>query len=601
MQYKDYAQKFNGYKKYIPTEKEIKTLIMNINKCIPIVQALINKYKIKDAEKLPDAVDYLISLISDDYTKTAYIDSRLYELQAMEHILKNPNIIKKELPNIQNTPNTHIMYTANRNRSQKLVLVNALDELHQFEDIAEQFGITAKTKVENVRINAEDPQYMRKILKLIITILNQNTIENKLITVLQFQKTNCEEFIRENQINSLKFLHDTLNMFGNINAYLNLYNANKVKFGFSDLNYELDNTESSKDISITQAFSEDFLNSLSINELCFFNTFWCNRFAKECSQLHTAFCAINSLNLWDHILNGKTKFNISDEILTAVIRKDNFLTNILSDSFDLHQNNIYSSELKNGENAYDTVNLKKDYTPYYKKLHTKLQDEYSAFFSNSSLPNNSFLYDANFAAPFVNLERYVYRKKETTLEPLIKELLDNNHCKNWGIVREELVNGSYVDALSLNKPLVLFACDIEGFNMPFRFHISKDSLMDLTKLANGDYLIPEYQGHNDFISFNTDENRLEAIPTNIMMPINKSHRAIISEHSNTDEKNKNFWEHIYFLMNGKFPKHLTVTKKKGKKDLQATRLPIHYTDLSTGKSFVKIKDKYIEVDDSNER
>ena len=85
------------------------------------------------------------------------------------------------------------------------------------------------------------------------------------------------------------------------------------------------------------------------------------------------------------------------------------------------------------------------------------------------------------------------------------------------------------------------------------------------------------------------------------MPISKEQRKAIMENVKKDGPNKKLWEHHYFLMNGKLPKHFTETVQKNKKETITTRKPIYYTDLRTGKRFIKEKDQFIEVDDSNVR
>ena len=190
-----------------------------------------------------------------------------------------------------------------------------------------------------------------------------------------------------------------------------------------------------------------------------------------------------------------------------------------------------------------------------------------------------------------------YRKKQFIIEPLIKTILDDSHCKNWGIIRNEYKtnDGSYYDSIDANRSMVLLAFDIEGFNMPFRFHVPKDALTDIVYLSTHSYLVPEYQGAEDFIIGN------DFIPSNFIMPISKLNKNIILENAKNENINyKNFWEHLQFLANGTFPKHLTQPVKS-KNQIKNMRLPIIYTDLKTGKQYMKKNNQFIEVDDSYAR
>lgn len=369
-----------------------------------------------------------------------------------------------------------------------------------------------------------------------------------------------------------------------------MYENNSKKFGFSDLKYEFSTNKFHKDsIGVRELFSADFLKTLNIDELCFLNAFWCNRFAKEASDIGLAFSSINSLDLWSDIIKGQTSFDLSDEALIAASQKYNFVSKLLRETFDIHRENIISKEIKEGK-AFSAP-ASKDYTNYYAQLHRAINKDYFKYFSRYLDGSNSFLEDVSFSATYTNLESYAYCKKNSSIEPLIKDILATNRIKNWGIIRNELVDGKFSDSFSTNNNMVLLSFDVEGFNMPFRFHVFRDSLIELVKQSNTNFLIPEYQGSEDFIINN------EVIPTNIIMPVPGRHRQTIINNSSNDKLNQKLWGHFYLLMNGKFPNHLTQTIKKNKKQTVKSRLPIYYTDIRTGKRYVKNNNKYVEIDD----
>lgn len=576
-------QKFNIAKNYKPTQKDIEVLKKDINKFIPILQYFIDSQKISDSEKLKSEFCMFMLAIFNDFNTTGYIDSFLYELQALEELIKSPSIIDDLYPEIKNSENKNQICTADKTRTQKIVLRNALDELKKIEIFAERNNITAKTDIKNLEIKSDEPKKVKEIIKLTIEILKQDNMRNKLALVLKAQQPITESFIRENQINSLKSMHDFFQGLGFKESYIALYNITKNKFGFSELEYN--------NSDFTTVFSEEFLNILPTRDLCFLNTFWSNRFAKECSRLHSAFCAIDSLNLWDEIIAGKSYFNIDNEAtLKECFKKSVFLTRLLGESFTLYQNTVTSNEILGNE-----IEHSKDYTQYYQKISNIIQSKYENYFNQYNLINNNFYENAVFSLPLVNLQMVAYRKKDTTLIPLINYLFDSNYSTNWGIIRNEMRNDRTVDMLLSNKKMLLIAADIEGFDMPFRFHIEKDSLKDIAKLKNPSCLIPEYQGFEDFIIDG------KVIPANFVMPILRSHRQSIIENEKNAGPMQNFWEHKRFLMNGKFPKHLTYPVKISKTKTIPARLPIHYSSLITGKRFIKNKNTFEEVGDTDGR
>ena len=581
--------KFNDATKYMPSSKSIESLRTNLSRTMPFLQAFIQHYNIEEPAQLREKIQNFFGLIFEDFFRHTYIDSRLYEAQAIESILKNPDIISEEYPNVKDMANTHTIYTANLRRSQRLVLVNALDDIANVEKITQEHGITATSNLRNIHIDSENPKETMDFMKFAIEILKKKNINKKILFMLKEQKKMNEDFVREHQIACLESLHDFFSTFGFLQSYLNVYTNNSIKFGFSDLHYSLSSNPSENGvIGLNQVFSKDFLNTLSVESLCFFNAFWFNRFAKECTRLYEVFSTINSLDLWQDILNSNKNCVISDDTLIASLQKSHYIYGLLSESFNIHQSSVNASEIRQGISfSYSPA---RDYTSFYTKLHNFIGKDYANYFSTYLDGANDFLDDVIFSSVFINLIQCAYRHKVTIFEPLLKNMLDNPHSKNWGIIRDESVNGQYVDSISRNHTMVLLSFDIEGFNMPFRFHVNRDSLTDIAKLNNPECIIPEYQGAEDFVIGG------EVVPSNIIMPIPKSHRKIIMEHANADSPNKNLWEHFYFLMNGRFPPHLTQTVKMSKKQTKQTRLPICYTSLKSGKRYYKQNNKFVEVD-----
>ena len=178
---------------------------------------------------------------------------------------------------------------------------------------------------------------------------------------------------------------------------------------------------------------------------------------------------------------------------------------------------------------------------------------------------------------------------------MIKGLLNKPSLKNWGIIRNEILAGETLDSFALNKNNVLVAFDVPGFNMPFRFHISKDTLKDLAIQSPTKGLLPEYQGSEDFIVNN------EVIPANIIMPIPKRHKKIITEETSKDNSNPHLWAHFSSLINGKLPEHFVQITKNKKKQFLSSRVPIYYTNIQTGKRYQKIGSKFAELEEENVR
>lgn len=576
---------------YNPNEKDVKNLNRSINIFASILKYFAEQYKINTVDELYGVSYHFIDSIFKDVSEHKYIDSRLYELYTLEHLLKNKNLIKELYPIAKEQKNNHLMYDANIDRTQKLVLTNAIYELEFLENFTRENNITYDTDLDK---HIKDNPQAKEHLLLIKNILKAKNVYDKLETILEFERKTSKEFIINNQKASLETVYKFFNTFRFDSLYLEQYNHSKEKFGFSELEYDISDIKNSFfNDNLTSSKKEGF------RDLCFTNAFWFNRFAKECAQITDAFCAIDSFNLWPSILKGQTEFDIPREQLILSLKKTNFLKEVLEETYKYHDKNITSNYLKYNPKE---VSLEGNYSTHYKKLHAIIQKAYNNYFYNGYLTNNDFFENAAFATRFVNLERFAYKAKDTTLEPLIENMLLNNHCKNWGIIRNELQNGKMVDSIAnTERDKIVLAFDIEGFNMPFTFHIPKENLKKLVKASNTDGWIPEYQGYEDFIGYNPSSKRQEKIPSNFIAPIPKRLRPTIMENAKKDGPSKNLWEHFNYLMNGKFPKHLTQTIKSSNKKTVESRLPIYYTNIFTGKRATLENKKYKEVDDFDGR
>lgn len=591
---KTIVQRFNSAKNFIPPAYSISNLREGLNFYIPIIQAFIKKYEISDIAELKDTLEVFVDGIFDSCSKYSYIDSSIYELHAINSILRDIGYITQEYPHLKDKPNTHTVYTSNLDRSKKLALINAIDEVSIVESTAERLGFIPGMTLQDINLEGASPEDAKNFISLASKILSKKTLNDRIIEMLKSEKKGCEDYIKEAQISFLEALHRYFRGFGLLESYLAKYQNECMSSGISNLKYDFSTLQFDKDsVGLDDVFCEDYLKSLDAEELCFLSAFWCNRFAKEATHMDKAFSAINSLDLWQDIIDGKTQFSPSESSLISALQKYTFISDLLGESFLLHQKYVLSKEVEQGINFSDS--LSRDYTSFYRQVNKQIGEAYASYFSKELHSDNNFLMDSIFSAPFTNLRTFAYYKKDTTLVPIVKGLLANPHLKNWGIIRNEFLdNGVFVDSVA-QGPKVLLGFDVEGFNRPFRFHMKKDDLMDILKCQGNGYTFPEYQGSQDFIV----NNRL--LKSSIIMPIPKRHRPIIRE-GTKNGPNKDLWEHLYFLTNGKFPPHLmqeTPSTSNGKPIL--SRQPVIYTDLRTGKRYTKKQNNYVEVGEDNVR
>lgn len=592
---KSVIQRFNNYRNIFPSRNSIFQLREYLNFYMPILKSLADKYEVQDAKELKDTLGIFLQNIYDSFSKYSYIDSDLYELQAMDSLLKDPSYITQEYPALKGKPNTQTVYTSNLARSKKLALINAINEIVIIEETAQKLGITSDADLRKLPTDNIDPKDKKLFFSVTSKVFSKRTPTERLIEIIKAGKAFNENRIKTMQISFLESLARFFSNFGLLESYLTQYENGCRKAGLSSLKYDYSTLSYDRNsLGLEESLSEDFLKTLDVEDLCFLTTFWCNRFAHEIEHMNIAFSAINSMDLWQDIIDGKKTFNISDDALIAVIRKTNYISDLISESYMLHHKGLMAKKLQQGSNF--SGDFSKDYTNYYNHIDNQIGSTYTSYFSKILDGDNDFWDDVMFSSQLVELKTFAYHKKSTTLEPIVKGLLDNPHLKNWGIIREEILdNGTFLDSINHGKAKILLGFDIEGFNRPFRFHVIKEDIMDLLKVNGLSYIIPEYQGGKDFVV------NKQLVSSSIIMPIPKRHRDTIRSNAQSGP-NKDLWEHMYYLTNGKFPQHLMQQVKAGSNTKPTlSRLPIIYTDLSTGKRYFKVQNSYVEVGEDNVR
>ena len=340
-------KKFYESTRYSPSDREINQLIDYIVDTLPLLKALIKKYNITNPNVLANTTNNFAGILLDEISKTGYIDSKIYELHAIDTILKDHKIISQKYDDVKDKPNIPYCYNANLSRSQSLALINAIDGVKVLEDFIKQYNITKKSQVSQFNIPSQDGEAIKDVIRAGIQFSQKKSMIDKIVFMLEQEKDGIEKFIKEQHITSLHILYDFFSVFGYLSTNLEQYNATSKKFGFSDLKYELSTDSYTSDsIGLNELFSEQFLQTQSVEKLSFLTAFWNNRFSKKMSAFQCAITAIDSLNLWQDILDGKEQLNLDNNELIASIQKSRYMHTLITDCFTISQDKRIKKELK---------------------------------------------------------------------------------------------------------------------------------------------------------------------------------------------------------------------------------------------------------------
>lgn len=391
---------------------------------------------------------------------------------------------------------------------------------------------------------------------------------NALYDILSSDISELEKYVRQKNIDSIVLIGRRLNGFNELQRAKNAHNKLMKTYDMDGLKFT--------DEDIRNFFDEKNLNKLSLPQLASLEAFWSNRYSKVLESFSNSYFVAKSLNLIDKIRNGET-IEIDDDVLNALLKKQNVLNGTYSEIFEnMMEGGVETlAEQKNVIN-HDNPNLAIfDISENLDKMDAKIGEEYKKYF-DKILPNfeNDFKKDFNQYYATRDILKNMYRVKDFSISAMLHILQNESQDINWGIIQPS-------DGTIHSKEII--AADISGLNMPLRLHVPIDSLKKYCKTRNGNFVIPIYQGREDF-NFGS-----RLITTNIMGILNESQKKFVQEELGNESRNEdetNFLEHIWYLADSKmFPKHISrvqCKKKKGKKIVEYKKKPTIYLDLVSG-------------------
>lgn len=570
--------------------------IINMTKYINIVVEYIkNVAKQKNIDNKEELKEFILDKLyeeMEEYCTISNIKGRFFQLEASKRIIEDKSIIESVYSTIKDderytegySGEKTIIYNFNfRNNCRHLIgenlgAIRAVDALINPEERkliesysrSNEFDKRRMEKTLGSKVDIEKLKMISEILKGSI----QERIYNQINDCIQFQ----EEELKEELIKVMQFLYSKFQEYGFLERYKKDNDRNMAKAGLKNYTYEISTGKHSKEeIGIEELFSREFLETQDIEDIIILCTFWQNRYSKEKMQIGEAIFAIDTLDLWDKILDGD-KTEISDEEIEGVYNKTKCVKELCSSLFINLRGKHRDTLREDSEKGFQVI----DDTAEIDKIVSQESKNYRQIFNGILFTSSNDLYDDIMGyKPILNHVENIYQIRNSMLGCKIRLLLNSKKCKNWGVIQEEKND---------NDPYILIGIDYEGFNMPIRLHIKKEFLIEILRDYNKETKVPIYEGDRDFII------NSELIPTNILMPLQKRQKnAVKEEFSNIQEESDRtkFIKHLRFLANhDKYPEHLKVETHTSK-GIKKVRLPRRYIDLVTGEIFEKENGEYV--------
>lgn len=548
--------------------------ITSFNSYINIVAKYLKEnYSELKSEELSRVVFEDLDEINKEYTNLGNLKGRYFQLIAAREVVNDIDFIRSVLEknNGKQIDENELMYTSNYNKNRENIIKQVWKgylevdprSLREIERYAEN----------NNNKKNHKPTSLEKRINMFVGTPEKIVNEN-----IKYQIPIMEEELKNEIIDILEFLGHFFEKFNLLDRYIIKHTSNMTAINCLDLKYKLSTGNFDLDnIGLKELFSRQVLEKLDVDRLMVLNMFYQNRFSKEIAAIGEAIFAVDTLDLWDKAKKDG-RIGLTVDKLNVLKNKINCLDNISSRLFE-EIINQESAKKEKTEADYKEVDISEKLS----RINRHSGKEYKDIF-DEKLPDSENYLERDLAVykTVANIRDNVYLIRENSFLTFLYSLIKQKSSKNFGIIKDEYVDGKFVN--TLNSKYVLIGIDYEGFNMPVKFHTNKENLIDTLKTSIGNSIIQEYEGGEDFVVGN------ELIATSLLMPIPKAHKKAINEiyKQSKGKKNEKFISHIRFLKEpgmGKFPKHL-MQAKSTPKGIKYIMKPKKHIDLQNGQEYI---------------
>lgn len=537
--------------------------LYNTRKNMKIIENYIEKLK-KDfnvnEEDIESVInDYLINTLEE------YVDlgsTRLLKKQvaSFNYLASNPQKLKelykkakdKDLSDFDMEKEKY-RYYGNQEECINLAIEEAIYTLRQSKEMVPEGLVEIIKKLETEKNPEKQKKYkkmlesnqeMKHSIKYIASFIG-DTEEEALIKHVIFRRKEMQErldFIKKGEI---KISGDFLEKFGFLEEYLNQQNEDNKFLGIPEMEYNLNGQNG--EIGLVDIFKEDFLNTLTSEQLTILNSFWQNRFTKNMEQILDGLFVYNTLGNWKKIKNGEEIKQPDDDTLLNILYKNKMCKRI-------YTNLVKKAELENQKKGREvecefidlgvvTPNFRKEYHNYFR--------------DRIAEGKNDIIVDLKSQDMLRNQIALIYNQKDDMIDEMLMDIEYSKNITNWGYIPEN--NNGKNSMINENK-FILIGIDYPGFNMPLRLHVNKNQLIKFMKNIKNSTVIPVYNGAEDMIRVDGSN-----ISTKIYMPLTpKTESALIKKCKSTkpDDVRNKFYTHLLTLSNKKIKNKKVLRPEK---------------------------------------
>lgn len=546
----------------------------------------IEKNNIESAEELKKGVLESLYEDSQNFAAVSNIKNAVFEYEIMNLFIQNPDELERVYYKVKDegavNRNPHFIDKPFEQRKEDLMrdLIRTIEQFKEdnkgLMEISEKYkeGDKLAKKIINDKRNKLNPN-KRKAFDEQFMCLQQGDLRMIKVFLPDCRESKGED-LRKSYIEILGFIGDFLKKNGLLNRYIKMNNQKLMGIGLSQLCIK----ESDNNI-----LDREKIENMKLDELPVMTAFWFNRYTKEIKDFNNGIFAINTLDLWQDLLDGKTEFDISEKQLKAIFCKTEFIdiVNTMIDKSIKEKLNNNTAKITGKQDDVVAVDAQEEIDKIEELVRVEYYNEFEGILPTSY---SKIIDDLEIALPLSSNTQNAYAHKNEIITTQILSYMRNKKIKNWGYIKEE------------KDGMIILGIDYEGYNMPVKVHIPKKHITKALTEAGLTPQIPMYQGNDDM--FVNGEMLKTYIITNLTEKQEETIKNLVDENKRSGQV-MNFLEHLNFLRNNsKYPKHLmeTVTEK-GKTFL--VRSPKKYINIETNEIFVKDKKGNLKKEESEGR
>lgn len=468
------------------------------------------------------------------------------EANALDTLNNNPHLLKK-------------YYEKTKDMDLESFDINiAKEELNGNEEDSQIFEVKVLLYFIRKEKNDIDPDIMKFENDL------QETEEETLKECVEYRLKEAIEMLKDNEKRRLKTAGQFFKKYDLLEKMRNKINADYEEIGLKEMCYPKRTENLQEDIGIENIFEDEYIDKLDEEQLEVLNAYWQNRYTKEVENIKKALFSMETLQLWEYILDDNILDNVTDEELWNTLQK----IKICNKVFDSIKDKAIEKKEIAHNIIYNIIDLNQIIDEEFNKQYKNYFDK--AFPKNE----NDFYQDFYIGQSTRNIINEIYIAKSTNIKQLLLNIERNSKITNWGYIEEKKQG---VNSIKRENENILIGIDYPGFNIPILLHTNKEELKEYMQQTKKSTIIPIYEGERD------SEYKGKLKTRALLMPLTEKRESYIikmNKQAKSIDKNYIMVRHLGNL----------VTKKaKGIEKIY----PRKYVNLETGDIGYKIKGEFV--------